>query len=438
MGLIDSISLLHADDEDNPGLHLAARVEGAVAWSCLVNPPYPPPYSQDEPPPLLPEALEFHVTSPRKAAMVHKGTHGLFKSSRTISQLCDKAQGSFESSIMSQASPPQPNNTMVSSAIDELIAIATPAEASVISVPPMRKLILRELLLTVDGSSVLSPSLRSTYYEGQFIPHEVKAAKEFTRAFAQEQRMLSNHLSPPSCLKPSPGVMSGSGGVMGSVPWQALSRQSLSLLTLWQQRPWTHVPTPYQQSWLLLASVLVNPTGEPLKGLSRFYPYPSLPPSPSPFFISSSSGSSFSLLALRDELMIDKEGRELRPPLSPHRQMCVEAAPIRSQLPRLSSLYDRPGPLIAVTGVPVTLPTLPTLQYWFQLSRHNVAAASHLLTTLAAAMDRERPVNTVLTLALQKKLLAIGNAAANAVTAYRCDCSSHPLDLMHCVLILIA
>lgn len=80
---------------------------------------------------------------------------------------------------------------------------------------------------------------------------------------ANTQRELFQRLAPANCL---PGFNS-TQGLLSKVPWGSLAAVCMLMLKQWQLRPATLKPSPYQQSSLVLASVLCDPEGPTLVGL---------------------------------------------------------------------------------------------------------------------------------------------------------------------------
>lgn len=83
------------------------------------------------------------------------------------------------------------------------------------------------------------------------------------RVMANTQRELFQRLAPANCL---PGFNS-TQGLLSKVPWGSLAAVCMLMLKQWQLRPATLKPSPYQQSSLVLASVLCDPEGPTLVGL---------------------------------------------------------------------------------------------------------------------------------------------------------------------------
>ncbi|GAX75215.1 hypothetical protein CEUSTIGMA_g2659.t1 [Chlamydomonas eustigma] len=379
-------------------------------------------------------------------------------------------------------------------------AAAAPSTSSSSAVSVMG-LAMAEACMHVGGLSVLSPKLRSVY-SGWFVKQEEQAVHDFTRRFADAQRSLVALLAPNTCMKLN------ERGLPAPIAWSTLSKAASHLLDMWQCRPGTLIPTPYQQSWLLLATVLVNPDGPPLLGLNGTASHTSshlslLTPqqqedrsalvNPTDSAESSSSDdeqhtaevSTTASNSLSERPVFSNEDKKESDQKSDQTpglpsgtrrsdgdigfddkgyilleaghfsqevprtstpepgcsdqvsgdnsvfssaeddvQTLIAPQPSitglqykRFVLPRLQSLYDRPGILFSAKGVPIDLNKMPTLQHWFGLTVHNIAGAANLMSTPVATMDRSQPIATVVTLALQRRLVAAGKAAAAAISA---------------------
>eukprot|EP00798_Chlamydomonas_sp_ICE-L_P006259 gene6259-2886_t len=111
----------------------------------------------------------------------------------------------------------------------------------------------------------------------------------------------------------------------------------------------------------------------------------------------------------------------LRPLALPGQQL----PPPRAQPPRLQSIYDRPR-MMEVPGSPLQQAEFTSSQFWFQLNRHNIGGAASLLSA-QSTLDRQKPFHTLLTLMLQRRVLAAARTPAPASSP---PLSAAPLPLL--------
>lgn len=187
--------------------------------------------------PLSPGEVRYGVQYSRA---VETGAMAVLRSSRLIHQYASRLDAAA-ATAMTQAASAKANPTTLASPATSIPPSSSNHSSDHAHPHPHHHhpFSFETLLLDVDGFSVLdSPRVRDAgHYVDWFIPREVQAAHDFTRKFAAEQRSLSRLLSPPSCLRPrGSGSGGGLGGVLGTVPWYALSHQSALLLDLWQVR----------------------------------------------------------------------------------------------------------------------------------------------------------------------------------------------------------